>query len=190
MPRSFSTTGTTIVDTAADIPTASAAYEGVMVFQKDTNELKICDGSSWISMLNTGNNPMAAWTSYNPTISQGSATNISKTMAYAGYITLGKLVICSANISLTGTGQANNAIKATLPVPKTIGVYHEIGYGSYFAAAGAKYELLVSDDASTSVVRFQYAHRTDDLNLGGGGNFTSAVANGHVLSFTAIYEAA
>lgn len=55
MARSFSTTGTTIVDTAADIPTASAAYEGVMVFQKDANQLKICDGASWIEVNNLNN---------------------------------------------------------------------------------------------------------------------------------------
>jgi hypothetical protein len=48
MPRSFSTTGTTIVDTAADIPTASAAYEGVMVFQKDTDRALVCNGSAWV----------------------------------------------------------------------------------------------------------------------------------------------
>lgn len=53
MAKSFPNTGVTIIDTSADLPSASAALEGVMMFQKDTNELKICDGSNWIIATDT-----------------------------------------------------------------------------------------------------------------------------------------
>lgn len=55
MAKSFSGLGATICDAAADLP--SSPIEGMIVFQKDTNELKIYDGSSWISMLDTDNPP-------------------------------------------------------------------------------------------------------------------------------------
>lgn len=58
MAKSFPNTGATVIDTSADLPAASAALEGVMMFQKDTNELKICDGASWISMLDTDTPPI------------------------------------------------------------------------------------------------------------------------------------
>jgi len=55
MSKAFPNTGATVIDSVADLPAASADLEGVMVFQRDSNELKICDGSSWVSMLNTDN---------------------------------------------------------------------------------------------------------------------------------------
>ena len=53
MAKGFPNVGATVIDTSADLPTASAALEGVMMFQKDSNELKICDGSSWVSVIDT-----------------------------------------------------------------------------------------------------------------------------------------
>jgi len=49
--KAFSGLGATICDATADLP--SSPIEGLIVFQKDTNELKIYDGASWISMLDT-----------------------------------------------------------------------------------------------------------------------------------------
>lgn len=57
MAKAFPNTGATVIDSVADLPAASAALEGVMVFQKDSNELKICDGSSWISVIDTDTPP-------------------------------------------------------------------------------------------------------------------------------------
>jgi hypothetical protein len=53
MPKAFPNTGVTIVDNSSDIPAASASLEGFIVFQKDTNELKICDGTNWIGVVDT-----------------------------------------------------------------------------------------------------------------------------------------
>lgn len=53
MAKQFAGLGATICDTSADLPSPAASLEGLLYFQKDTNELKICDGSSWISMLDT-----------------------------------------------------------------------------------------------------------------------------------------
>lgn len=70
MAKSFPNTGATVIDSVADLPAASGALEGVMMFQKDTNELKICDGASWISMLDTDNpSGMDLIAAYNPSSS-------------------------------------------------------------------------------------------------------------------------
>ena len=57
MAKSFPNTGATVIDSIADLPAASAALEGVMMFQKDSNELKICDGVAWVSVIDTDTPP-------------------------------------------------------------------------------------------------------------------------------------
>jgi hypothetical protein len=55
MAKSFPNTGATVIDAVGDLPASPS--EGMMVFQKDTNELKIYDGSVWVSMLDTDTVP-------------------------------------------------------------------------------------------------------------------------------------
>jgi len=57
MAKAFPNTGATVIDSVADLPAASADLEGVMVFQKDSNELKICNGFSWVSVVDTDRPP-------------------------------------------------------------------------------------------------------------------------------------
>jgi hypothetical protein len=72
MAKSFPNTGTTVIDATADLPASPS--EGMMVFQKDTNELKIYDGASWVSMLDTDTPP--AIQLVNPTsVTNGTNTN-------------------------------------------------------------------------------------------------------------------
>lgn len=52
MAKAFPNTGVTIIDSSSDL-TGFSPSEGLMVFQKDTNELKIYDGSNWISVVDT-----------------------------------------------------------------------------------------------------------------------------------------
>ena len=55
MAKAFGGLGVTICDAAADLP--ASPDEGLIVFQKDTNELKIYDGSVWRSVLDTNAPP-------------------------------------------------------------------------------------------------------------------------------------
>lgn len=74
MAKQFAGLGATIIDTVADLPSASASLEGLMYYQKDTNELKICDGAGWISVIDTDTPP--AMQLINPTsVAGGSNTN-------------------------------------------------------------------------------------------------------------------
>jgi hypothetical protein len=132
----------------------------------------------------------SGWTSYTPTLAQGGATNIGKTLTYAKSLKIGRMVMVQVIIDVTGTGDANNAVTCTLPYARARGGFDEIGHGSYFVGVGVKFPLLVSMNNATTVVRFQYTHLTADQNLGAAGPFTSAVSSGQTLSFSCFYEAA
>jgi hypothetical protein len=74
LAKSFSGLGATICDAAADLP--SSPIEGLIVFQKDTNELKIYDGSVWVSVLDT-DTPPACSLLYNNTFSNSAGFTIN-----------------------------------------------------------------------------------------------------------------
>ena len=59
----------------------------------------------------------AAWTSWTPTLTQPAA--IAKTVTYANYVQVGKLVIANFNLSVTGTGTAANGVSFGLPTACT-----------------------------------------------------------------------
>lgn len=99
MAKSFTNLGATIVDTVADLPTASASLEGLLYYQKDTNELKICDGSSWISMLDTDTPPGLTLLSTN---AMGSVTNSVSNVFSSAYESY-RIVINFANNSGAAT---------------------------------------------------------------------------------------
>ncbi len=61
--------------------------------------------------------PDVAWTSYTPTLTQGVA--LSKTVTYARYQRIGRLVIVVANLAITSAGTAATAVLVGLPVAAT-----------------------------------------------------------------------
>lgn len=94
MAKSFLGTGVTIIDTSSDLPAASAALEGVMAFQKDTNELKICDGSVWRSVIDTDAPPSICL--MNPT-SVVNATNTNGKITFSAQSSISVNGIFSAD---------------------------------------------------------------------------------------------
>ena len=57
---------------------------------------------------------IVAWTGYTPTLTQSGS--VTKTVTYAKYQQIGKLVKVHALLAVTGSGTGNNAITVTLPV--------------------------------------------------------------------------
>lgn len=186
MAKSFPNTGATVIDSAADLPAASAALEGILMFQKDTNELKICDGSSWVSVINTDNTPMDAWSSWTPTAFTQS-TNITATYNNA-YKKIGKLVFVRFQASISAGGTANNNIFVTVPsalaMASGVPAYYMVGVGSYYN--GSRYPFFVMNNSSTTVLRFKPVTNTVDGILGTD-SFTGALTSGQ-LDFTAVWQ--
>ena len=127
-----------------------------------------------------------AWTSYTPTVAQGASTNIAKTVTYAKYAQVGKIVYCNITISLTAAGTTGSKVTLTLPVTSAAQSI-SIGYGTYSRASGAyTYIGHAYADSTTTVAIAQNAVASPAYLVGGG----FAAASGDVIYFSLTYEAA
>ena len=126
-----------------------------------------------------------AWTSYTPTLAQGASTNIAKTVIYAKYLSIGKLIIAQVYLQATAGGTAGSAITVSLPVvAASFGFV--VGSGFFYDASVTGYPAVVYLNSTTnlSVVR------ADAAGVGEIGSDTNiAVASSDILRVSAMYEA-
>ena len=132
MAKAFPNTGATVIDSVADLPAASADLEGVMVFQRDSNELKICDGSSWVSMLDTDTPPGMTLVGSNTFTS---STSISLDNVFTSAYTNYRMVIYVSAASATGALQLFVRLR-TSGSDSSAGYDHVRSYMSSGAAYG------------------------------------------------------
>jgi hypothetical protein len=132
----------------------------------------------------TMNSIGAAWESYTPTITQGVA--ITKTITYAKYTQIQKLVVVNVSMPLTSAGTAGNGVSVTLPI--TAAASQRLGgsFQFYDASANTSYVGLPFMLSTTSVGFITGA--SADSYFGGLPAVT--IANGDYLFSTIIYEAA
>jgi len=124
-----------------------------------------------------------AWTTFTPTVTQ--STTVTTSTANGRYVQIGKLVIGSIDITMSGAGTGGNSIIiGALPVA-AFTTSMTIGAGTYLQAGGTRYVLGLSM-ASTTTFGF-YTHT-------GTGNFgvnpAVTCANTDILRATFSYEAA
>ena len=186
MAKSFPNTGATVIDTVADLPAASAALEGVMMFQKDTNELKICDGSSWISMLDTDNAPMGAWTAFTPTVTQNVAVTFGANNS--AYKIVGKTAFVRFFVAFNSSGTNAAAVYVTVPTAVSMSgamsAYPMLGVGSLYN--GSRYPFFVMrNGGAAQVLRFKPTNTTADDIL-----FSGQIVSGNQMDFMAMWEIA
>jgi hypothetical protein len=120
----------------------SVPFEGQEIYETDTNQKLIYDGSSWIEtgdLDNTNGVPsglapfFAAWTAYTPQIDQGVTTNIAKTVTYSRYLKVGRLAIVQARLDVTGTGTSGSSVTISLPSAFTfVASSGGFGFGKIF----------------------------------------------------------
>lgn len=186
MAKAFPNTGVTVIDSSADLPAASAALEGVLMFQKDTNELKICDGSSWIVTSLAG-----SWYTYTPTLYQG-ATVVSKTVDSARYTRMGKTGIVQVRMTVTGSGTANSGLQVSLPtdlVPASRGSFYPQGIATVYDSSAALLAMAAVDVVTYGLAIFFSTSGTFDNSMGNSGTtFSAALANNDRIGFTVTYE--
>lgn len=130
-----------------------------------------------------------AWNPWTPTLSQGGASDISKTVSEGGYIRFGKLVIASCALSVTGSGSSGNEIRITLPVTPayTGSQFHTLGVG-IFRNATTEYPGILVYAGSGALAALR---RADANSSGEIGTDPSILCNsGDFLSVTAIYQGA
>lgn len=131
-----------------------------------------------------------AWTAYTPTLTQ-SAT-VAKTVNYARYCQIGKLVHVVVSLAITGAGTTNNDVVVGAPVGFNSAIANAVvGNGSISdASAFLEWPVMVYANAGNGTFYFR---RTDQVpafitNVGKDPNF--ALANTDGVTFVATYEAA
>lgn len=127
-------------------------------------------------------NAFGAWTAYTPTLTQ-SAT-LTKTVTRATYTQIVKTVIGAANLAITSSGTASNAIVVGLPVAAAVSAGLSVG-SFWYSAAGTNYsgDAVLTTSTTVSLIS------TGGTNYFGVNPAVTAVS-GHTITINFSYEAA
>ena len=130
---------------------------------------------------------LGAWTAYTPTWTQGAT--ISKTVAYARYTQIGKLVAVQAHLAATSAGTATQMVTVTLPVPAKnfSGSYSVLGDAAFTDSSPYTCYSLIGYATNTNQALF-IGDTTAANNFGTVPAIT--IASGDLFSFSFSYEAA
>jgi len=164
--------------------TRPSGTEGQMIYETDTDLCYIYNGG-WVRF-----GASAGWTSFTPTLTQSSA--VTKTVNYAKYEKIGRLVIAQISVSVTGTGVANNTVTCTLPFTAASvgGGNMDCGSGHIFdASAATNYPGVAVLNSVTTVALLDATAGTAVLSGQTGAAFSAAIALSDGISMCVMYEA-
>ena len=127
------------------------------------------------------------WTAYTPTLVQSGA--VTKTVAYAKYQRVGRLITVNVLLNATGAGTAANEVRVGLPVTAAQASALCVGSGYLFdSSAALVYKGFVVIDNTSYVTMLPSTSTT--AGRVGDDTFTAALASGDTISLSAVYEAA
>lgn len=162
--------GTMIMNATAEIP----AY----ILVEDIT------GSVWPegSAVTAGMIASEEWTAWVPVISQG--VTPAQSINYAKYFKIGRMVVCQASISFTGSGTAaNNIVITGYPVPAAASSV-VIGTFRMFDSGNTNFVGTINGSGTNAWILH---HDGDGNSLGTG---TGTISNGDFMQFQCTYEAA
>lgn len=133
---------------------------------------------------------VAAWTSYTPTLTQNAT--VTKTVTYAKYQRVGRLITVQGFLSVTGAGTGVNAVVIGLPVAAAQTSGLALGVGVVFdSSATLAYKGIVMVTGASTVSMYGANDTVATAYIGaGGGGFSAALASGDTIAYTATYESA
>jgi hypothetical protein len=164
--------------------TRPTGFEGLTIYETDTDKVFIHNGSAWVETLRLG-----AWDTYVPTLAQGATANIAKTVSMARYCRIaGRTIVVAVRLAPTGAGTNGAIISCSCPVPPfyTAADVFPVGPAHYQDSGTAQYPMLAT--LNTSVFTFIRCDTVVSNYVGADPTF--AIANGDLLNFSATYEAA
>ena len=129
----------------------------------------------------------AAWTDYTPTLTQ-SAT-VSKTITYARYMKVGRMVTVNVLLTCTSSGTAANHIEVGLPLAAVssaafvVGTFHVYNSSGPNHFVGACYFWSTTSVACVTNNNSHYLGETSSA-------FASAIGSGDIVSISLTYESA
>ena len=142
-----------VCDASTDYP--ASPVEGMFVFDKTLDAFLAYDGAAWVRALALDSSAVQSWT---PAITQSGAVTV--TVNEALYVRQGAFVDAWANLSVTGTGTANNNVTTSLPVTSTMTVNHVIGNGFIFDSSAADTFAVSATLQGTTQAGFQTVDTT------------------------------
>lgn len=128
-----------------------------------------------------------AWTSYTPTLVQSGA--VTKTVTYAKYMKVGRLVVVQASLTCTGAGTGGAVVTIGLPVTAAQAGNMACGTGELFDASSSLLYKATAILATTSTIQLR-ATNTTVANVLGVDAFTAALASSDVITYSVTYESA
>lgn len=131
----------------------------------------------------TMNSIGAAWESYTPTLTQG--VTVTKTINYARYCQLQKLVIVQGQLTITSAGTALTEVVVGLPLTASTFTSRIVGPTYIYDQSAFVMYNCSAYLASATTVKFFYQNGT-----GWGYQPNIALANTDQISFSLCYEAA
>lgn len=161
----------------------SDQYEGQVVYETDTDSLKVHNGTAWEQGLTVG-----AWTTYTPTLVQSGA--VTKTVTYGAYTKVGRTVTFQVTLTCTGAGSAANPVTIGLPVTAAKSTLVVIGSGWIFDASAVLMYRAVTEIVTATTVSLRSTVGTTATAFLGADQFTAALASGDILTCTGTYESA
>ena len=129
-----------------------------------------------------------AWISYTPTLTQSGA--VTKTVTYARYTKIGRLVIVTFFLSVTGTGTGGQKITVSLPVTASQGADTACGHGYVYDQSATTDYVGVMVLTTTTTFAFFPSNATSGSGYLGSQGFTAAFASGDIIGGTGMYESA
>ncbi len=156
--------------------------QGQLIYETDTNSyVGRAAGSVWQTVV-----PLGAWTSFTPTLVQLGA--VTKTVNYARFIRIGRLIISQVRLTVTGSGTGANNVFIGLPVTAAGADGRPWGTGEIFdTSAGALYSGNVITLGTTDVI---IRAANTSVSALGTTTFTAGLAAGDEVGYSIMYEAA
>lgn len=158
-----------------------APYEGMPIYQTDTHTALRWNGSAWKDENELGG---GGWTSFAPTVTQSGT--VAKTVAYARYQRIGRTIVGSMLLNITGAGTTANPIYVSYPVTPSY-------TGNTACGSGYWYDASQSPLFNTGVIVALSASGLallDTTQPSGSFMSSPALAAGDALTFDFVYEAA
>lgn len=165
---------------ARDAALLTVKAEGMVTYQLDVNTLTVYTGAVWSNI-----GPVHGLLSqYTPTLVQSGT--VTKTVAFASYQQVGRMVHGNVTLTATGAGTAANAVVVGLPIAAATSVF---AIGSAYitdASAGILYGAVLNLASSTT------ANMIGDSATAalGVAKFTAALAAGDTITYMFTYPAA
>ena len=131
-------------------------------------------------------NTAGAWSSYTPTWTQGVA--VTKTVNWALYSQLGKIVTVNLEMTATGSGTPADDIVIGLPIAASTN-NRFMGYGG-FITASSLFPFFAQYFTSTTIRFIAIANSSYPDYFSGGAGTNVNLVSGHKVNMLLTYEAA